>query len=385
MRQAIRLGTRIGRDVERRLCFCGFGDLGGATTMHVVTVFSPLPGTGKTTLACELACRLARKGQQVFALDLAPDSALTRRLLGARPHLAPLRGAGSPSPVPSAFTVFDAQRRDETLRIDTSRWPRAAHGVTVLRGDPRIRECSRWFDDAWSRDAALSAPGIGRLCCETWKRESDAIGHTLSMPLRVFHNTFEPRRADAIAVVDLGSESNGFNRAVLAGTDSVIVAVQCNRAAVEYLASAQASIDIMGRCASGPPLGYVVRHEPYTDEEAAATQEIPQAFRRLFDAMSIDEGRPSAEPVAHMGEDPYCLAVLDDPVGCLHLAEQLGVRVSDLSVRDLSLAGADLRFAQYLIALDRGYEQVADSIDREIHRILDDVALWYANREDARS
>ena len=221
--------------------------------MHVLTVFSPLPGTGKTTLACEFACRLARKGRQVFALDLASDGALTRRLLGARPHLAPLPGGGSPSPVPSAFTVFDAQRRDETLWIDTSRWPKAAHGVTVLRGDPRIRECSRWFDDAWSRDAALWAAGAGRLSCETWKREPDAIGHTLSMPLRVFHNTFEPRRADAIAVVDLGSESNGFNRAVLAGTNSVIVAVQCNRAAVEYLASAQASIDIMGRCASGPP------------------------------------------------------------------------------------------------------------------------------------
>ena len=51
-------------------------------------------------------------------------------------------------------------------------------------------------------------------------------------------------------------------------------------------------------------------------------------------------------------------------------------------MRDLSLAGADLRFAQVLIALDRGYEQVADSIDREIHRILDDVALWYESCED---
>ena len=38
-----------------------------------------------------------------------------------------------------------------------------------------------------------------------------------------------------------------------------------------------------------------------------------------------------------------------------------------------------------MIASRYSYEQVADSIDREIHRILDDVALWYANREDARS
>ena len=32
--------------------------------MHIVTVFSALPRTGKTTLAFELACRLARNGNQ---------------------------------------------------------------------------------------------------------------------------------------------------------------------------------------------------------------------------------------------------------------------------------------------------------------------------------
>ena len=60
---------------EHRLC--GFGDLGGVTTMHVLTAFSALPGTGKTMLACEIACGHARNQRQVFALDRRP---------GRRPH-----------------------------------------------------------------------------------------------------------------------------------------------------------------------------------------------------------------------------------------------------------------------------------------------------------
>ena len=59
------------------------------------------------------------------------------------------------------------------------------------------------------------------------------------------------------------------------------------------------------------------------------------------------------------------------------------MRVSDLSVLDLSRAGADLQFAEALIALDRGYEQVAGSVEHVIRWILDDVAQWYANCEDA--
>ena len=48
--------------------------------------------------------------------------------------------------------------------------------------------------------------------------------------------------------------------------------------------------------------------------------------------------------------------------------------MSDLSVLDLSRAGADLQFAEALIALDRGYEQVAGSVEHVIRWILDDVA-----------
>ena len=82
--------------------------------MHIVTVFSALPRTGKTTLAFELACRLARNGNHVIALDLAPDAALTRRLLGGRAHLRPLSANGRPPA--SAFTVFEARWRNGVIR-----------------------------------------------------------------------------------------------------------------------------------------------------------------------------------------------------------------------------------------------------------------------------
>ena len=43
--------------------------------MHVLTAFSALPGTGKTMLACEIACGHARNQRQVFALDRRPRTA----------------------------------------------------------------------------------------------------------------------------------------------------------------------------------------------------------------------------------------------------------------------------------------------------------------------
>ena len=171
-------------------------------SVPILTFFNHKSGVGKTSLVYHLAWMLSDIGYQVLACDLDPQASLTKMFINEERLEVLWTDNGQRKTIYSALEPF----LDGTGDIEHPHLERITQKLSLIVGDLTLSATEDEFSGQWS--ACLDrCPHAFRVISALW---------------RVLQSGAEDNQTD-IVLVDVGPNLGALNRAVLVGTDYVIV------------------------------------------------------------------------------------------------------------------------------------------------------------------